>query len=423
MNLISNPNDILKKQKVGQSYLIWGLWLFLIAALLGTSMRLFWVVDLPFFEYTNVLHAHSHLAMLGWGFTVICTLFIFFLKGHIQQPKAYCRLLMANVLVCLVMTIAFILKGYTILSISLLTAHLLIAYRLGFLLLKDLNKLANQTASLLGRWAIYWMFISTAGVWLLPVVIVNFGKLDPMYFASIEFFLHLQFNGWFVYAILAFLVLTLERKGVLLNISKREFWLLQLSLILTYGLPVFWSYPIPVLSYLNGLGVVIQLLVLGKILFPLAKKWRVSNSDKLEIGDRLVWIGIVSLLIKTGIQFTLILPSFLEASSEIRQFFVGFIHLIMLGVFTLTSLGVCIRFEVIPPNKLSELGLTMLVVGFISTELILFVQGLLLWNSLGSIPSYHEVILAFTLFLPVGIALIIASFYSSSLKKSINVQE
>lgn len=326
--------------------------------------------------------------------------------------------MLANVGVCLGMTVAFVINGYTIFSISLLTAHLVIAYRVGFLLLKDLKKLANQTAALLGKWAIYWMFISTIGVWFLPVVIVNFGKLDPLYFASIEFFLHLQFNGWFIYAILAFLVLTLERKGLQLNMSKSEFWFLQLSLILTYGLPAFWSYPIPILSYLNGFGVVIQLYVLGKIFFPVLKKWKILVNEKAGMGDGLILIGLLSLLIKTVIQFTLILPSFLAASSEIRQFFIGFIHLIMLGVFTLTSLGVCVRFEIIPQNRLSNLGLMMLTFGFISTELILFLQGLLLWNSLDAIPYYHQILLVVTIFLPLGVAFLIASFYSSSEEKS-----
>ncbi|PZX53082.1 hypothetical protein LV84_03286 [Algoriphagus ratkowskyi] len=421
MNHQNNSHRRTSKLKFEQIYVIWGLWLFLFAALLGTSMRLFWVIDLPFFEYTNVLHAHSHLAMLGWGFTVICALFIFFLKGLVQKPKSYRLLLLINVLVCLVMTVAFVVDGYTVLSISLLTAHLLIAYRLGYLLLQDLKRLTYKTASLLGRWAIYWMFISTLGVWFLPVVIAKFGKFDPLYFASIELFLHLQFNGWFVFAILAFLVLTLEQKRFILKITKFEFWMLQISLVLTYGLPAFWSYPIPVLSHLNALGVVVQLLVLGKLLYPLLKSWKVFQRDEVTIGDGLIVIGVVSLLIKTIIQFTLILPSFLGASSEVRQFFIGFIHLIMLGVFTMTCLGVCVRNGIIPQVKLSKLGLQILILGFISTELILFTQGLLLWNVVGAIPYYHEVILIFTIFLPVGIALVIASIYSTSSKKAANI--
>ncbi|PZX48325.1 hypothetical protein [Algoriphagus chordae] len=410
MSTQNNPKAVVTNPKQVQSFVVWGLVLFLIAALLGTSMRLFWVVELPYFEYTNVLHAHSHLAMLGWGFTIICALFIHFLKGYIQKPKLYWGLVLANILVCSLMTVSFVLKGYTILSISLLTAHLLIAYYLGFLLLSDLKKLRNQTATLLGRWAIYWMFISTIGVWFLPLVIVNLGKLHPLYLASIEFFLHLQFNGWFVFAVLSILVLFFELQGKILKISRLEFFGLQISLVLTYGLPAYWSYPFEILAYLNSLGVLIQAVVFGRLLIPMVKALKDPTQDKSDLGYWLIVLGLISLFAKIVVQLTLLLPAFLHASSDIRQFFVGFIHLIMLGFFTMTSVGICLRRGLIPQNMLSKVGLLMLIIAFILTELTLFSQGLLLWNSFDSIPKYYEILLGFTLFLPLGILLVLASF-------------
>lgn len=379
-------------------------------------MRLFWVTELHFLEYTNVLHAHSHLAMLGWGFTVICALFVHFLKDLIRTPRVYQWLLLANALVCLAMTLAFIQNGYTVLSISLLSAHLLLAYILGYLLLKDLSKLSNITAILLGRWAVYWMFISTVGVWVLPLVVANFGKLDPLYLASIEFFLHFQFNGWFVYAVLALLVLALERRGVKLDFRKWHFLGLQFSLVLTYGLPLYWSYPLVILNFMNALGVTIQLLVLFSVIYSMFKKFSNSQARKTSMGEWLIMLGLVSLMIKVVIQFTLLLPSFLVASLDIRHFFIGFIHLLMLGVFTMTSLGVCIEEKIIVQNNLSKLGLLMLVLGFVSTEVILFAQGILLWNSLDSIPSYNLLMLLFTLLLPLAIGFILASLLKNSPK-------
>src|SRR5690606_1509612 len=157
---------------------------------------------LPFLQYTHVLHAPSHLAMLGWGFTMIMAGFMFFFMEVITNKQSYRRLLLANGLTCMAMTIAFVLKRYPVPRICLLTMPLLIAFALCVLVLKDLKKVTNRTAALLGKWAIYWMFISSIGVWFLPIIIAKVGKLDPLYFASIELFLHLQFNGWFMYSIL-----------------------------------------------------------------------------------------------------------------------------------------------------------------------------------------------------------------------------
>jgi len=400
-------------------FLLWGLSLFFVAALLGLSMRVFWVMDLPHFLYTNVLHAHSHLAMLGWGFTVICCLLIYFLKGHIQNFRTYWALLLANTFGSLAMALAFVLKGYAIVSIALLIFHLILAYALGFILLKDLKKMPNKNAALLARWAIYWMFISTVGVWLLPIVIAKVGKLDPLYQASIEWFLHLQFNGWFIYSVLALLFLFLERIGKDVRFTSLDFWALQLSLVLTYALPAYWSYPLPFLSLLNSLGVLIQLLVFWRIISPLFTIFRIELVAKKNFGYLLIVLGLISLLVKITIQASLIFPLFLAASSEVHNFFIGFIHLLMLGVFTLICLGICSIQGLLPQNKSARIGLGTLALGFLFTELILFGQGLLVWSFQMTLPFYHETLLICTLFLPIGIALLIFSFIPTF--KKVNV--
>lgn len=390
--------------------LIWGLILFFIAALLGLSMRVFWVIELPNFEYTNVLHAHSHLAMLGWGFTIICSLFIYFLGNHIHYFRRYKILLLANAIGCLAMTFAFVWKGYAIVSIALLIFHLLVAYTLGVFLLKDLKKLANESAALLAKWAVYWMFISTIGVWLLPVVIAKVGKLDPLYQSSIEWFLHLQFNGWFIYSILSLLLLFFENLGKNVKFTKVDFWGLQISLILTYALPAYWSYPSFFMSMLNSIGVLIQLLIFWRVILPLVISLRESAGGKMSIGYKLILLGLVSLLVKVTIQASLVFPLFLAASTEVHNFFIGFIHLLMLGVFTLICLGICSVQGLLLDNVFSKLGLGIVALGFLLTELILFAEGFLVWTFQSTIPAYLEILLTCTIFLPLGIGTILLSF-------------
>lgn len=418
-SILTSPIS-LPKDFTPQRFVSWALLLFFIAALLGTSMRVFRVIELPFFQYTHVLHAHSHLAMLGWGFTMIMAVFMFFLKEVITKKQIYRRLLLANVLTCMAMTIAFVLKSYHVISISLLTIHLIIAFALGVLVLKDLKKVTNRTAALLGKWAIYWMFISSIGVWFLPIIIAKVGKLDPLYFASIELFLHLQFNGWFMYSILAFLVFYMEKEGVEFHLKKWQFLGLQVSLILTYALPLYWSYPLPKFYYLNVIGVVIQLLVLWSILTRMKEKLQIIKAPLRGIGVTMILIGLYSYLVKVVLQATLIHPELLNASTEIHAFFIGFIHLVMLGAFSLSIMGICVQTGVLAKNKLSFLGFYAVIIGFIGTEVLLFGQGAMRLFSFDLSLSWDVGLLGLTVFLPLGIlAILLSVFTEKSIKKDL----
>ena len=49
----------------------WALGFFFIAALIGLTMRAFPLWNIPYFDYRNLLHTHSHIALLGWGFLMV----------------------------------------------------------------------------------------------------------------------------------------------------------------------------------------------------------------------------------------------------------------------------------------------------------------------------------------------------------------
>jgi hypothetical protein len=54
-------------------------------------------------------------------------------------------------------------------------------------------------------------------------------------------------------------------------------------------------------------------------------------------------------------------------------------------------------------------GLWLLVVGLIGSELLLFLQGTLLWAAMGFMPYYYEGLLYISALIPLGISLIIFS--------------
>ncbi len=383
---------------------------FLLAALLGALMRFIYLREVPFLDYKHILHAHSHLAMLGWGFTALGGALVFSLVAKVAVAGIYRRVLAGNLVAGAGMFFAFLYQGYGAVSIAFSTLHVFVAYYFAWHFLKDLKKVPYSQAGKFAKWAVYWMLLSTLGLWAIAPVSILLGKPHPLYFASIQFFLHFQFNGWFTYGLLALLFRHSENNGRLVQLPKATFTVLQLSLVLTYALSITWSAPEDILFYLNSVGVLLQLLAFGML-------WRgFSGSAKFSFGKGgiISWLfrlGITSLALKVLVQAAVAIPFIAKVSYVIRNFVIGFIHLAMLGAFSLTLIALLLYQGWLPSTRMAVKGYWLLVIGFALTEAMLFLQGVLLWAEKGFIANYHELLFGVTLLLPLALALISLSFF------------
>ncbi len=385
---------------------------FLLAAILGTLMRYIYLQEVPFLDYRNVLHAHSHTAMLGWGFTALAGALVFYLLPNMTNQQVYRNALWGNLLAGVGMFFAFLYQGYGPVSIAFSTLHLLVAYYFSWHFLKDIKKLPPTNAVKFAKWAIYWMIFSTLGLWAIAPVSMLLGKLHPLYFASIQFFLHLQFNGWFTYGILALLFNQSEVKGSAVQLPKGTFLILQISLLLTYTLSITWSTPEDFLFYLNSTGVILQIIAF----FLLAKGF--SKSTTFPFADRslsgwLLQLGLLSLALKVVVQGAVALPFIAKVSYTIRNFVIGFIHLSMLGAFSLSLIALLLHRHLLPKTTMATMGYRLLTIGFILTEAMLFVQGILLWAGKGFMPYYHSIIFVVTLLLPIALLLVFTTLFQT----------
>ena len=86
---------------------------FLIIALLGLLLRLFLVAPPAGLNYRNLLHAHSHVALLGWLFSAFfVALTRGFLPGELAGKKSYRWQFWLAQASVLGMLISFPLQGY-----------------------------------------------------------------------------------------------------------------------------------------------------------------------------------------------------------------------------------------------------------------------------------------------------------------------
>ncbi|WP_157472299.1 hypothetical protein [Neolewinella persica] len=397
--------------KPGQRWFAVGLSCFWVATIFGCLMRFSWIEELPGLSYKHLLHAHSHLALLGWAFMIVSGGFLFLLlPGSLRNSSMYRWVFGLNTVAAIGMGFGFVYQGYGAISIGFCTVHLVAAYLFGYQYLKDLKTTEDTSYRRLARWAIYWLFVSTLGLWAIGPIKSILGQLHPLYFASIQFFLHFQFNGWLTYGMLALLLHWLSREGKPVTLPSYLFWGLQASLLLTYALSVSWSTPLSVVFYLNSAGVVIQLAVFVLIWQLAAPVIRTKSKRSRQVAI-LLWVGLASLAAKIIVQSAVAIPAVAKISYTIHNFVIGFIHLTMIGSISLVVIALLLEARLFPDSKTANVGYVFFLLGFISTEFLLFGQGCLLWMGWGYLPNYYELIFGCSLLFPLATTMMLTAFW------------
>ncbi len=398
--------DGLITQKLIRPWVRWAIFFFLMASIFGLVMRYFFIGDIPYFEYNNLLHVHSHVALLGWGYLAISACLVLLYVKNQSRFKTYKVLLLGNVMATLGMMLSFPFQGYGLYSITFSTLQLLFSYGFAYHFLKDLGITKARLDKRLAKYSIWWMLLSTLGLWAIAPVGAILGKLHPLYTLSVQWFLHFQFNGWFIYALLGILVHLAQSKVRPFKLNPWMMGALHLSLLFTYALTVTWHLPTEGLLTLNALGVGLQFMAYLAILYPVGKKLFPTLHPPSGFGEKVLFAAFLFLGLKALIQLTLVFPDAAAASHEVRGFVIGFIHLIMLGAISFGAGGVLFMKNILPTTMANRLGWNMLLAAFVLSEIFLFTQGLMQWQKWGDLPYYHELIFLSSALFPISLVVV-----------------
>lgn len=375
---------------------------FLLTSLFGVLLRYAFVAGLPdWLQYRNLQHGHSHLGMMGWIYSALYIFIVFLFE---LNKRIYKRLFWLTQLAVVGMMIAFPLQGYGLISISFTTLHLLASYTFIFHVLRDLRFHEPLPSWRLLKTALFFLFLSTLGTWALGGIMNTALKGSAWYYGAIQFFLHFQFNGWFIFAVLALFFKVLERYPIL--VEERNFLIfyrfLFISCLFTFFLAITWSTPSPMLFLLNSLGVLLQVAALLYFVI-LIRRLRAELEKVLKVGAYRLWkLAFYLLALKIIIQSLVAIPRFAIVSYTIHNFVIGFIHLLMLGIISLFLFGILRHFR-LNCTKLENTGVRIFIIAFFLSELLLFIQGILVWAGAGFIPGYYEIIFSISCLFPLGI--------------------
>ena len=390
--------------KFRRTWVSWALGFFFVASVLGLLMRSFHIWDVPVLEYRNILHTHSHIAMLGWGFLILSGGMVFSLAKDESEIRKFGWLFIGAVISVLGMLASFPVQGYGLFSIAFSSLHVLISYGFVYRLFILLNSEKSTTGIRLLRLALGFLVISSLGLWALGPINAQLGKMHELSFMSIQWFLHFQLNGWFVMGVLGLIFLHFERAGCQFHWPRYQEILLAGSVVLTYALAVTWAEPSRLAFQINGLAVIIQLVAYSYLILALFRGF--GKLDLLSIVRILLISAIASLFLKAALQAVLVIPAIAVISYTIRMYVIGFLHLVLLGVLTFGISSLVMQKNWMEDTAISRSGWGLLLGGFVISELLLFGQGTLIWLQSGFLEDYHLYLFLGSCLFPIGLGLL-----------------
>lgn len=367
--------NILKKHSViALSY-------FLLITLLGVLLRCFSVIEIDF-NYRYIVHAHSHIALLGWVYTAFMILIykLYLKKENIERK--YLRIFWSTQFTIIGMLFTFPFTGYALFSIIFSSLFIIASYFFGYLVFKYTSKELKKTNSYKCiQLALWYMIISSIGPWALGAIMNTLGESSTWYRNAIYFYLHFQYNGWFILALVGLLLRVFELKGLYIprKVFKPFFLLFNIGIIVTFLISILWMKLGCVINVIAGVGGLLQIIAFTILLKEIHKqKEQLFNafSNVLVLVFKTV---VILFFIKLVMQIIGVIPYLAQVVSSYIDFVIGYIHWIFLGVVSLSLLGF---FELYKYLQFTKKMVVMYLVFFLITEGLIFYKGIVVWRNL-----------------------------------------
>lgn len=383
----------------------------LLVAVWGSLMRYKIGFDFPFFNQKFLLHAHSHFAFSGW---VSLLIFALILKSILEKGIAITRnynpLLLGYLLSAYGMLISFSAQGYGLFSIAFSSISLIISIILSFRINSNLKKLKNQQSSSWFRAALLFNVLSAIGTAWLSYMMAGKSVNQHSYLASVYWYLHFQYNGFFFFSCAGLFIDYMGKKGLLTTRLNRPFLLLLLSCIPAYGLSVLWlQLPIWVFGIV-ALAALAQTIAIVMLIRKLALLPYSGIPGFTTLARFLLLCATFALVVKFTLQLGSTIPAVSKLAFGFRPIVIAYLHLVLLAFTSIFLLFYLYSGRILHFRKPAIAGLWIFTGGVFLNELILGLQGIAAF-SYTLIPYVNESLFFASITMTTG--LILLNCYSS----------
>lgn len=345
-------------------------WVFFgIAAGIGVLLRLQFVFPVPGVDYGNFLHAHSHIAFLGWVYNAFFALAVKFFVP-LEKVREYWRLFLVTQISVVGILFSFPIQGYGWISIFFSTMQMVCA---AVFICKLLRKNRAGPVARKYLWiAGGFMLISGLGpIALGPIMAGGWG--DTIWHAlAIGYYLHFQYNGWFIFFLMAVVFQAMhERMPTRLQAcaSRALPWLIG-GCVLTFSLsllPVKTDNWVFFVAFFGGVAQLVGCFLLvrslrGAELFSLVGRIGLA---------RILLVGALGLfLLKVVLQALAAWPGLVDLATN-HFVVIAFMHLVFLGIVTPVLIGWALLCGWMQFAVKGSFGVGILAVGALISQLTL----------------------------------------------------
>lgn len=385
---------------------------FWVVSAVGTLMRYKIGFEFPFFYQKYLLHAHSHFAFAGWVTQTLMILMVYSIREYLTNAKLiqYQRIFGANLVVSYGMLIFFTIQGYGLFSITFSTLSILTLLFFTYLFIKDLinNDLVNKHLWFIA--ALFFNFLSIFGTAKLIHMMATKQIVQDAFLASIYWYLHFQYNGWFFFAFLGLFIYYLE-KTYGFQLPKKVFYLLAAACIPTYGLSLLWAN-LPLWIYcIVAAGAVVQVYAWGVFSKKLVDVKLHIFQNIFESHKLLLIVALLASTTKFLLQFISIVPEISKLAFGFRPIIIAYLHLALLAMTSMFLLYLCLKNKLLENNHIFRIGVFVVITGVLLNELVLLIQGLasLEYLPLDMLTFTNESLFGISALIFIGIAQLIVS--------------
>lgn len=393
-----------------KKWALFALFNFIILAAAGILLRYKILFPLPFIEQKHLLHGHSHFAFAGWVSLSLYILTIYVLQPGETLLKKMEWLLAAQQMASYGMLFTFPVTGYATASISFSTMSILISWAFAWLVIKELTE--RQQNTLEKKWLIAGQLcnvISSAGTFTLAYLMATKNLQQDWYFGSVYFFLHFQYNGFFLFTIGALFIHYLSNtlKFIDTIAANRLYYLLLLSLIPAWFLSLMWMR-IPSWMYYSAVAAaLIQLAAIWYFIKLLYSQRQRFQTETHATGKWFWYASGLAFIAKIILQGLSAIPQLNTYAFGVRPIVIGFLHLVLLVFVSLFLIGYFLEKGMLTvTGRSAKMIAFVLLASVLLNELFLLLHGITAM-SYNTIPYMNHALLICALLIFITLSLLL----------------